>query len=334
MAQLYAAVIGIVVLILNNKTAVSGAAAGIDLCIRVVIPSLFPMMVLAIWFTGNASGRSCALMRPLCRKLGIPAGAESILLTGLLGGYPTGAKCIASAHTQKYIRTESAKRMLIFCNNAGPGFIFGMAHHLFEAKADLWMLWIIHVLSALCTGLVLSKEEPVSTKPQIASCSLTSAVMNGVKTMAIVCGWIILFKVFSAILDSLLLCHLQGTLKCAIYGVLELTNGIYSLTAIEDTGIRFMVASAMLSFGGVCIFLQTRSIAGDLFGHYIGGKLLQVLISVVLSALWNALWRDQVRIQLIFISGTILFIIIFAIKLKFPIDFMQNVVYNGRKQQA
>ena len=64
-------------LILDGRTAIDGARQGIELCLRTVIPSLFPFFVLSILLTSSLLGSSLAVLRPLGRLFGMPDGAES-----------------------------------------------------------------------------------------------------------------------------------------------------------------------------------------------------------------------------------------------------------------
>ena len=75
-------------LILDGRTAIDGARQGIELCLRTVIPSLFPFFVLSILLTSSLLGGSLAVLRPLGRLFGMPDGAESLLIPAFLGGYP------------------------------------------------------------------------------------------------------------------------------------------------------------------------------------------------------------------------------------------------------
>ena len=72
-----AAAAGMLVFILDSKTALSGANEGVQLCIRTVIPSLFPFFVLSALMTGALMGTSLRGLRPLCRLMKMPVGAES-----------------------------------------------------------------------------------------------------------------------------------------------------------------------------------------------------------------------------------------------------------------
>ena len=85
------AAFGLLLLILDAKTALQGAQEAVVLCTSVVIPSLFPFFVLSGMLASAASGGGNKSLRPLERLLGVPIGAGGLFLTGLLGGYPTGA---------------------------------------------------------------------------------------------------------------------------------------------------------------------------------------------------------------------------------------------------
>lgn len=150
-----AAATGIALLILDSKTALAGAQSGVELCIRTVIPSLFPFFLFSILLTTSLIGRRIPILRPVCRLCRIPGGAESILIAGFLGGYPVGAQCVSQAYRAGQLSHRDARRMLGFCNNCGPAFLFGMAAALFREWWAPWSLWGIHIFSALCVGVLI-----------------------------------------------------------------------------------------------------------------------------------------------------------------------------------
>lgn len=282
-----AAALGMMILILDSKTALQGASDGLSLCIRTVIPSLFPFFVLSGILTSTLTGRQFPFLRPLCRLTGIPEGSESILITGLLGGYPVGAGCIAAAVKRGQLSRAEGQRMLGFCNNAGPSFLFGIAASLFPSRWMGWTLWGIHILSALLVGALIPRT--VSTSTMIAPsapASLPAALRSSLGAIASVCGWVILFRVLLAFMDRWIFWALPDGLVVAITGVLELTNGCCALASVENIGLRFLLCSGMLAFGGLCVAMQTVSAAeGVSMKYYFPGKLLQTLFSCALSCL-------------------------------------------------
>ena len=142
-------------LILDAKTAIAGAKEGLDLCLNSVIPSLLPFCILTKLICSGMIGQKIPLLEPIVKKLGIPPGAESIFILSLIGGYPIGAQCVNDAYVNKAIDEQSAERLLSFCNNAGPAFIFGILNCLFPTSLPLWVLYITR---ALLTALLCLRQ--------------------------------------------------------------------------------------------------------------------------------------------------------------------------------
>lgn len=280
------ATVGLLILILDGKTALVGAQNGIDLCLRTVIPSLFPFFVLSILLTSSLSGSSIPLLHSIGQFCGIPEGAEGILIPGFLGGYPVGAQAIGNAYASKNISREDSLRMLSFCSNAGPAFLFGMISSLFPEKETPILLWIIHIGSALMVAVlqpVISSSRANSVSSQ--TLTLPAALHRSLSVMATVCGWVILFRIILSFLDRWFLWLFPTPLQVLLTGFLELSNGCCELSRITNPDLRFVVCSGMLAWGGVCVMLQTKSVSAGLpIGSYLKGKCVQCLFSLLLSA--------------------------------------------------
>lgn len=275
--------LGMLALILDGKTAIAGAAEGIRLCIRAVIPSLFPFFVLSNLLLGAVAGRNFLLIQPLRRFFSVPRGAETILLSGFLGGYPVGAQGVAQAFRQGQLSQREAERMLAFCNQAGPSFLFGIVAPMFS-PAKVWGLWLLQILSAV---LVARCIPPAGNSPVYMTgkqTSLPESLYASLKIMANVCGWIVLLRICIAFLQRWILWILPTPWQVALMGSLELANGCLSLKTIADEGLRFLVCSGLLSFGGICVSMQTASVTKGLkLDLYFPGKLLQAALSMLLS---------------------------------------------------
>jgi len=273
------------ILILDGKTALEGARTGIELCLKTVVPSLFPFFVLSILLTSSLSGASLAVFRPLGKLCGIPAGAESVALCGFLGGYPVGAQNIAAAYRAGGLSKADAERMLAFCNNAGPAFLFGMAGALFERRSMAWALWGIHIAGAIMAAQMIPptpSQQHARINAQVVS--LPSALSMAVRVMAVVCGWVVLFRVLIAFLNRWVLWAFPKAMRIAAIGLLELSNGCCALVSLPDGNLRFLLCSVMLAFGGLCVTMQTVSVTEGLsLRHYVTGKLLQTLFSLLLA---------------------------------------------------
>lgn len=272
------------ILILDAKTALSGAGEGVMLCIRTVIPSLFPFLFFSVMVTGSLMGQTNWVLRPIGRLCRIPAEAENLLAVGLLGGYPIGAQCIAQAYREGAISKNDAHRMLGFCSNAGPSFLFGMLSGIFSEGSTAWYLWGVHLLSAILTGMLLPGGSTGFVRVSHSTApSPAEALRKSMTAMGTICGWVVLFRVLLAFLQRWFFWLLPKEADILLSGFLELTNGCCSLSLVTDESARFVLASILLGFGGVCVGLQTVSVTQGLgTGLYFPGKLIQAGISCLL----------------------------------------------------
>ena len=112
---------------LYPQSSAQGARDGLTLCAGVVIPSLFPFVVLACFLTNSGLGELISRpLSPITRYiLKLPSSCGCAVIMSMLGGYPVGAKMISGLLEQKKIDKAQASRMLCFCVNAGPAFLIG-----------------------------------------------------------------------------------------------------------------------------------------------------------------------------------------------------------------
>ena len=286
--QLYLCALGMIVLILDAKTALLGAAEGIELCMKTVIPSLFPFFVLSGVLTSGLFSITSKFLMPIGRLFCVPKGCESIIVVGLLGGYPLGAKLTAEAYRNHQISRDEGRRMMRFCSNAGPSFIFGMAGALFSRPIIGWFLWGIQILSSLLVAFLTKETMNRSPGIQIRQSSVTfvESMHASLRSMAGICGWIVLFRVWIGFLDKWAFWCLPPQIKAIICGILELSNGCISLAALQNEVLRYIFCAGMLGFGGICITMQTASVTGSLgIRDYVIGKVLQCIFCVLLAIL-------------------------------------------------
>lgn len=310
------------IMILDTKTALSGASMGLELCIRTIIPSLFPFIFLSGIINDGLLGQRFVLLSPIDRLCRIPRGSESIVLLGLLAGYPVGAKIITQAYHQGQLSETTAKRMLGFCNNAGPAFIFGIFSVIFSNPVIPWILWVIHIASALLVGLILPghSAEICHIDTKIRN-SIHTYLQNSVRTMSIICGWVFLFRIIINFFEKWFLWILPVEIQVILSGLLELSNGCIMLQRISDEGVRFLLASPMLAFGGICIAMQTNSVTDELScGKYFPGKVLQTLLSLLMSLLLQPILfpgtHIAFRLSLSLILISVMSMILYGIKRK------------------
>lgn len=274
----------------DAQTVVGGAADGINMAISVVVPSLFPFILISILSSQSIAGRKYAILRPLEKLCGMPDGSGSLLVLGLCGGYPVGAQCVANAYEHGVLTKEDAQRLLGFCNNAGPSFIFGMIGGILKAPLLCWFLWLGQVLSAIIVGALLPGKSKYTSRLEAGK---RISVTNGLEKTVLICskiaGWVIIFRALLAVADKWILQQLPVLWNTGLAGLLELSNGCIRLHYVDTPLSRFLLCGCMLTFGGVCVHLQTKSVVNTLsIKWFLLGKGLQTLIILpILLLLWK-----------------------------------------------
>lgn len=280
---LIGAALSMMILILDSRTAAEAAWKGVDACLRTVIPALFPFFFISGCLTGNLNGNGLA-----AKLFRSPANCGTVILTGLLGGYPVGAKLAAEQHRSGILSESQANRLLWFCSQAGPSFFFGIVAGRIGSVGDAWFLWGIQILSAMSVAWIrpgIDEEPSPCRKP--APARRMDGMTSALKAIGTVCGWIILFHVLLVFLQRWIFWLFPKALQVLCCGLLELTNGCLLLPDIPNPQMRFLLAAVMLNFGGICVMIQTRSMIEGLdFRGYLRGKCLQTLFSILYTFIY------------------------------------------------
>jgi len=275
-------------LILFPQMTVTGAQTGLMICAHAIIPALFPFFVI--------TNMLCAL--GYTEKFG-----GSYLLFSLIGGYPVGVQTIANQYRSGIIRKEDAQRLILYCNNAGPAFIFGVVgHRLFKSFWAGLALYLIHAASAFILGKTIFRGNSTKTgiQPDMAekpafSKALTLSIRQAGMTAIHVCIFVVFFSILSTYLRSFLPDQWRHDRMIRfLLGCLELAGGIEVLSEIPNQALSFCLAAFLLGFGGLCVTLQTFSILDDtdLSGkYYLPAKMIHGLLSFVLAVPISALLK-------------------------------------------
>lgn len=318
----------ILAVVLNTETALLGARKGIELCLQQVIPALFPLSVLSAYLCANIEKKGKKSI--LSSLLRIPPGCQHLFLMSFFSGYPAGIQNIVQSNKSGLLSEDCAKRMTAFCANPGISFLFGMGVSLFPSLLFSVLSLICIVLSSLLTGILYpggSVQEGLESKS--SGMTIVECVMLGVRNMAKICGFIVLFQVILAYIP----------VKSAfLIGLFELTSGVLALHSVA-LPLRFVLFCALLSFGGLCVSMQSQTIArhaGLPFSEYLPGKTLQGLFSLLLSGIiqlffsWGsvslALWTTGISLL-----GLGVFVF-FLKKRKIRVEIPEEIMYNTKKK--
>ncbi len=301
-------------LLLFPVQSVAAAKSGLQLCGNVIIPSLFPFFVLSsfcmeiglVQYLGRVLE---PLMRPLFRVSGACASA---FVLGIIGGYPVGAKTAIALYEKRMISRDEAERLLAFCNNCGPAFIFGVVGAgVFSSSAVGLLLYLIHILSSVLVGLLFRFRgsrtvsagcaAPTEEAPAF-SAAFTASVRSAMQSTLSICAFVLFFTVIirllvlsgvlrgAAALLGTLLAPFGGTDAAAeklLIGAIEMSSGVASLSGSAGAmSTQLSLAAFILGWAGLCVHCQVLSFLGssDLSVRtYLAGKLAHGVISAALA---------------------------------------------------
>ncbi len=266
-------------LLLSSSQAVgNGVREGLKLCADVVIPSLFPFMVLSGFMaTSKVSLLLNKIFMPVTKYLfRLPAAAASPLLMGWIGGYPVGARTLALMVGQQRISEKTASRMLCFCVNAGPSFLIcAVGAGMFGSTQVGLLLLGAQVMSSIAIGVILGlfsqKESPLQNGSPYGyrpnSVCFVQSVNDASAGMMTICAFVVLFSaITSLILSTGVVTSLASSLKsvfpslnsglfeACLFSVLEVVAGCKKLAAYGFGGL--LAAAALLSFSGLSVIFQ------------------------------------------------------------------------------
>lgn len=304
-----------VAMICRPKEISAAVQEGMELCYNVIIPSLFPFFILtSLVISLGLAGYLGRLMEPIMRPLFRLSGAcAAPLALGFIGGYPVGARAALTLYESGGCTKSEAERLLAFCNNSGPAFIFGVvgAGVFGDTRVGL-LLCLVHALASFCVGLVFrfygdrggnSARTPIPIRVQRFSVAFTSSVKGAVTSTLSICAFVMCFTVLLrlAVLSGLLpaLAALLGKALAPLgfneawaqrllTGLLELSSGVWTLTGEGSLSGRVSMGAFLLGWAGLSVHCQVLSFLGESglsTRAYFGGKLLHGIFSAALTAL-------------------------------------------------
>lgn len=332
--------------------ALEASIRGLNMWWEVVFPSLLPFFIMAELLLAFGVVKFLGvLFEPIMRPLfKIPGVGSFGLIMGMASGYPTGAKIAARLREEKQISKIEAERLVSFTNNSSPLFIFGAVSIGFFGDAKLGILLAVchyagNIIVGICMRFYGRKEEksiiagqspPSKNKVSIVRAFkemhrtrmndkrpfgevVGDAVLNSIKTLVMVGGFIILFSVLiklifmtgvspviSIFFEQLLkLFALPAELALPFFsGLFEITIGakLISDLTIDTLLAEAIIVSFILGFNGFSIQAQVASILSKTdirFSPYFFSRILHGIVGSVLTViLFKPLYLNKQAFEL------------------------------------
>ena len=280
-----AAGIALLGLMLYNAGAAGDACReALEMCARLLVPSLFPFFVLSGYLNRvGLPGLLGRIIAPFAARLfGVSGAGASAFVMGLLGGYPAGAAYIADMERSGSVTAREAERLLAFCSNSGPAFIVGaVGLGVFGSVRYDLVLYGIHALAAFLTGLVFRGKQPCGEIQDVQldtadpALAFVGAVRQATASILSVCGFAVCFSVLLRVLDAngalSLFCGAAAArfgfeprfVRAMLTGLLELGSGTAAMQGLRPCPESLALAAFLLGWGGLSVHFQTLGVLAD-----------------------------------------------------------------------
>ena len=285
-------VLFLVLLLIFPSSASEGIKNGLNYSANLLLPSLFPFMVLSSF--AIRSGFSDILGKffsPVTKFLfGLPKICSAAIILSLVGGFPVGAKCVQLLYDEKKITEAQAERMMIFCVCSGPAFLITAVGAIMLKNVTVGIiLYISQVISCIILGIISKyiyipkkniKENInntfVSEKNESINKSIVSEFIlscsDGASSIISMTALVLIFSLFiniaekngviSFVSDILAILGIKSNMSDVILPIILEVTG--ACNKICGGGLPLWVMSFAVGFGGMCVHLQIFDILRNL----------------------------------------------------------------------
>ncbi len=248
--------------LIRSKAIADGVRDGLHLCAVVLIPSLFPYMVLSDLLL-------CCDLRFLDRTLGVPFGklfrispcGIRAFLLGILCGFPIGIKTASALFREGCISRSEAERLICISGNASPAFLIaGIGIRLRASLLEGLLLFLTQILVSALIGLALAsraKQEPrylPIPHEGSSSFSLSDSIRKSGIGMLCLVAAVTFFTGISSLLYS---SFGGGDWIALLSSLLEIGGGCKSLASLSSPLLSFCATASLTCFSGVSVHIQS-----------------------------------------------------------------------------
>ncbi len=295
----------LLLLLRNAEIAMEYIQQGLLLCARMVIPALFPFMILSELLVsgGGIQWIPQWCWRPLERLLRLPRAGCSALLLGWLCGSPVGARCACLAFDRGELTKREAERVLqASCTPSSAFLINAVGISLWGSRSFGWWLYAAILLSALgiCIGTGrwgqkrTPREPPEKALPS-SPCGprgagrFTEAIASATRSILTVCAYVIFFSALMGALTYALGALRVPSIICTLlFCLLEISGGVGQASGTAPLLLGGVLTAFACGWSGLSMHCQVLSICdgrGFAFRSYFGAKLLQGLLCALVLGL-------------------------------------------------
>ena len=282
--------ISLIFIFKNNKEVANLIIEAVNLFLKKVFVSLFPMFILNdILINLNIPYYFYLLFNKLFLKVFKTRGIGAyVFIMSLISGTPSNAYILKELVELEKISLEEANHFLTFTYFSNPLFLSVMLSTIFNTRVVLKII-LCHYIANIIIGILIRNKAPkIANNKNILKTNwkitLTKSINKSITTLLMILGTISFYMLLTFIITSLL--PNNCLIKTIISGFLEITNGLNTMASLNILSqIKEIIASAIISFGGLSIHTQIKAILEDTnmnYSYFLKGRIMQSIISVIL----------------------------------------------------
>ena len=282
--------ISIIFIFKNNKEVANVILEAVNLFFKKVFVSLFPMFILNdILINLNIPYYFYLLFNKLFLKVFHISGLGAyVFIMSLISGTPSNAYILKELVELEKLSIEEANHFLTFTYFSNPLFLTVMLSTIFNARIVLKII-LCHYIANIIIGILMRNKAPKIVTNQKytqnkSKSSIIKSINKSISTLLMILGTICFYMLLTFIVMNLLPDNLL--IKTLISGFLEITNGLNTITSLNIfIQIKEIIATTIISFGGLSIHTQIKSILENTnmnYSYFLKGRIMQSIISVIL----------------------------------------------------
>lgn len=329
------------------ERALDASVHGLHTWWEIVFPSLLPFFIMAellisfgiVQFFG-------VLFEPIMRPLfNVPGSGSFAWILGMVSGFPSGAKITVLLREKNEVSHIEAERLISFSNAASPLFIFGAIAVGFFHNVQLGIIIAIsHYMSNILVGILMryyakekgnnnvkhlhNKQSPEQLirrafshmhRTRISESRpfgqlFGDAVLSSVQTLLVIGGFIILFSVFTSLLQVIHIIELiqlvseplfrvmnipSDIIPSLVTGFFEITMGAEAVSNSDALSIawQLVLVSFILGFNGFSIQAQVASLIAKtdirFYPYFISRIVHAFMASLITYLLFSFYFKHQ-----------------------------------------
>ncbi len=255
-----------------------------------LVPSMFVIMVVVkLMFSQSILSWCTKPFAPIFSHVfHISKQSISYVFAMMFLGFPSSAAFINEQVKQGACLPQDAKRLILSCSFATPGFVImtcgTVLYH--SSTLGIW-LFCIQLLSGFIL-LFLSRSHDITSRQTSAAplpfmTSLKTSIIDSGKTLYLIGGYLMLCMSIGALLVQFLPIVLQMFLRI----VIEFSSGSLLISSLPiSLRLQLALLSALLSFGGFCVHLQVMCMCDACalsYRKYFICRILQAILSASIT---------------------------------------------------